>query len=311
MEWKQAVDLLASKVNAKTQSEKMQNLDSPVILNALTGWLDTTITEYTEGASQAFGRRVVFLFNNDYTLTIGTGITPTIAHLNEEIPYDFPLPFESMLEENWDYSYRINGWSRKEKLSHEDLANFLLMLSEETGEDPTLILPFEWKLEILEEDPWWDEDDEDYPTWIKLLELFTDENKQKTADTIGLSFIVCDDTEYMSEYCEYSRFERLTEKLEEEGWFVNLDEHCAACSSGTRKWWQEENAENPYAPEFMTWGQNTQTSHLPDGTFWTEVYMDDEEHEKSLKKLAADFGLDVGAWQEGEFEAEGSVIFGE
>ena len=81
MEWKQAVDLLASKVNAKTQSEKMQNLDSPVILNALTGWLDTTITEYTEGASQAFGRRVVFLFNNDYTLTIGTGITPTICLL--------------------------------------------------------------------------------------------------------------------------------------------------------------------------------------------------------------------------------------
>jgi hypothetical protein len=39
--------------------------------------------------------------------------------------------------------------------------------------------------------------------------------------------------------------------------------------------------------------------------------MDDEEHEKSLKKLAADFGLDLGAWQEGEFEAEGSVTFGE
>lgn len=312
MEWKAAVEALANKANAKTQSKKLKPLDLPVTLTALTGWLESSITEYTEGASEAFSRRIAFLFNNDYILTIGTGITPTIARLSEEIPATFPLPFESMLPENWEYFYGVNGWRRKENLSNEDLANFLVMLSEETGENPTLILPFEWKMEILEEDPWWDEDDEDYPTWVTLLSLFTEENRQQTADAMGLSFIVCDDTEYMSDYCDYSRFVRFTDALEEKGWFVNLDEHCAACSSGTRKWWRESNPENAEAPEFLTWGQNTQSSHLPDGTFWAEVYCDDPEHETFLRKLADEYGLQLDQEVTDEdYEPVGSVTFGD
>ena len=307
MEWKQAVDAVYSEVKS-SKSDNLQYLDSQIILMALTGWLNTTLTAHTDGAGEAFSRRVVFLFNNDYTLTLGTGIRPTIARLSEEITGDLPIPFNGMLTGSWDYSRAVNGWRRSEDLSNEDLEKLLHMLGEETGESPTLILPIESKLEILDEEPWWDEDDDYYPTWIRFLELFNEGNLQKTVDTLDLDTIVCDDTEYMSEFCDYSRFLRLTDKLEEDGWFVNLDSHCAACSHGDREWWEKSNPDKTSAPTFQTNGQNSDISHLPDGTFWAILY--DVEEERFLKKLAHDFGLDVGPWQEGEFIEEGELYFG-
>ena len=100
------------------------------------------------GEYEAVSRREVFLFNNDYTLTIRTGMTPTIARLSQEIALDLPLPFTGILGENWENMRAVYGWRRNENLSNEDLGNFLLTLSEELGESPTLILPFENKLDI-------------------------------------------------------------------------------------------------------------------------------------------------------------------
>jgi hypothetical protein len=312
MEWTKAVESLARKATAKTQSAKMIPLDLETTLNAIIGWLDTTVTEYTEGGHEAMGRRIAFLYPNNYTLTIGRDIQPTIANLEEEIKHDTPLPFESMLVENWNYNHKVNGWERNNQLKLDELAQFIVMLAEEAGE-PTLILPFEQKLYMLEDEPWWEEDDEDYNTFAKLLNLFSEETRQATAYAMGISFIVCDDSEYMSEYCEYQRFLNMARVLEEEhGWFVNLDEHCAACSSGTRKYWMEENPDKPDAPELMTWGQNSQGTYLPNGTMWAEVYMDNEEHEYFLRKIADEYGVLTDADIEDEdYEPTGSVIFGD
>jgi hypothetical protein len=288
MDWKQAVDYLASEVEA-FQGKNWDRFDFPLVLNALTGWLHTSLTEDTEMAVseyEAVSRRVVFLFDNDYTLTIGKGITPTIARLSEEIAVDLPLPFEGMLEENWEYMRAVNGWRRNENLSNEELANFLLTLSEELGESPTLILPFESKLDVLEHPSSWDKAQEHYHTWIKLLELFAGENQQKTVDTIGMSLIVCEDEEYMSEHCDYSRLSRLSNELY---W-----DKCSELSQAKRDWSECFN----------------ESDHLPDGTLTAVVYDLNPEEERLLKKLASDFGLDAGPWQEGEFEARGDVWFG-
>jgi hypothetical protein len=50
---------------------------------------------------------------------------------------------------------------------------------------------------------------------------------------------------------------------------------------------------------------------MPDGTFWAEVYTNEEADEKFIKQNARTFGLDVGEWEEGKFEHYGSVSFGD
>jgi hypothetical protein len=289
LEWKQAVDYLSSAVEAPESN--WRNLEYPVVLNALTGWLNSSITEDNGGAVsayEAFGRRVVFLFNNDYTLTVGTGITPTIARLSKEITGDQPLPFEGMLAENWDYVRAVNGWRRRENLSNEDLDNFLITIAEEVGEFPTLVLPL---ISEIEELPYLKEGNhgslnssKDYPTWIRFLNLFTEEKMQKTIDTLGLSLLVCDNDEYMSEHCDWSRLISLTVKLEESD---DLSQVKRDWVEGIDDW-----------------------DHLPDGTFFAVVYDLYPDEQRSFKKLASECGLDAGPWQEGKFVAEGDIYFG-
>jgi hypothetical protein len=292
LEWKQAVEYLSSAV--ETPQSNWRNLDYPVVLNALTGWLNSSITEVkgvAESAYEASRRRVVFLFNNDYTLTLGTGITPTIARMSKQVTGDQPLPFEGMLAENWDYVRAVNGWRRRENLSNEDLDNFLLRLSEEVGEFPTLILPLICILDNLEENLKYasaiealgpagndkKKQDEDNESWIRFLNLFSEEKMQKTIDTLGLDLILCDDYEYMSEHCDYSRFLNL---------LGNLD-------GGERI--------HKSIDSFFDSG------HLPDGTFFCAVYDLDPEEEILFNKLASECGLNAGPWQEGKFEATGDV----
>ena len=285
MEWKEAVDALSYEVHA-SKADKRDNLNPSIILNALTGWLNSSITEdngWNVSAYEAFGRRVAFLFNNNYILTVGTGITPTIANLSKEITGDQPLPFEGMLAENWNFFRAVNGWRRNENLSNEDLGNLVLSLSDET-EPPILILPIEEKLYELEDPSSLDEAKGQYLTWLKLLELFTEENQQKTADTMGISLIVCGDNEYMSEHCDWSRLIRLTTKLEESDDLSQVKDEWLASFNDSH--------------------------HLPDGTFTAVVYDLDPDEQRSFKKLASECGLDAGPWQEGKFVADGDIYFG-
>ena len=290
MEWKQAVDYLSSEVEAFQGN--WDNVDFPLVLNAITGWLNSSITAdkgMAESAYEAFSRRVVFLFNNVYTLTLGTGITPTIARLSEQVTGDQPLPFEGMLKQNWEHSRAVNGWRRNENLSNEDLDNFLLTLSEEIGETPALILPLKSEIEEL---PFLKEDHldplkipKDYPTWIRFLNLFTEEKMQKTMDTLGMYVIVCDNDEYISAHCDHSRLLSLQSELY---WDESSD-----LSQAKRDWLEAFDEMN----------------YLPDGTLSAVVYDLDADEERSLRKLASEFGLDAGPWQEGKFVARGDVWF--
>ena len=314
MEWEAAVDALVAQVELEGENDNQEPVTLDVSLTALTGWLESKVTEYTEGSYTAMGRRIVFHYPNDYMLTLGTSINPTISHLTEEMKHTDKLPFESMLEENWEFNYRANGWARTHHLTIEELGDFVQLLADEAGE-PTLILPVEDRMyDMVEDEPWWEEGDEaylDHDIFRKLLMLFKEETLQATAYAMGISLMVVSDDAYLPYYCEFLRFQRMAVELDEKhGWFVNLDEHCAACSSGTRQFWHEDNPGREDAPELMTWGQNSQWAYLPNGTMWAEVYIEDEDDEIFLRKLADKHGL-TGDWDEGEYEATGSVIFGD
>jgi hypothetical protein len=125
LEWKQAVDALSSEVHA-SKADKRGNLNPSIILNALTGWLNSSVTEdrnMAVSAYEAFSRRVAFLFRNDYILTLGTGITPTIARMSKQVTGDQPLPFEGMLAENWDYVRSLSWKIRTNSFIQSFIAN--------------------------------------------------------------------------------------------------------------------------------------------------------------------------------------------
>lgn len=315
MLWVESVDRLSLLVS-DILSGKEPIVEEELLLSAFKGYLSSSLCEYTEGASEAYSRRLVWAFNNDYILTIGTGINPTITHLTKELSETSPMPFPDSIEQsNWSFLSEANAWSRNEDLTDEELLEFLQNLSNEAGEKPNLILPLEWKLDSIEDYEEYkdDPDMEDYYTFYKLGKLLSDENSLEILNSIlpWGSIEIVEESDYMSYYSQAEKFERFINFLQETGkWIVILDEHCAACSRGSVEDAISYNPELKDAPVFMTWGQNSNISHLPDGTFWAEVYINEEADEKFIKQHARTFGLDVGDWEDGKFEPYGSVTFG-
>lgn len=312
MEWYESVDKLEQTVKeiAAGNSPKLKLVS---VLEALTGWINTEMCEYTEGAYEALGRRVVWVFPNEYTLTLGTDITLLISHVNKELEAS-PLPFpESMDEAMWDFNPSANGWSRKENLEFANIIEFVGNISEEVGGLPKLAVCLNWRLENASgEADYLDEDDYLGQALVKLANITEDEDMMKALQSLlPWELEIAEETDYLSYYCDYSRFERFTSFLEETGkWMVILDEHCAACASGTRKSLVSENSALKDAPQFLTWGQNSQGTYMPDGTFWAEVYVEEEEDERFLKRNARKFGIELGEWEGDKFEYEGAVTFG-
>lgn len=316
MEWNESVDALDEAIKKQSARNK---LSPAVIVNALTGWLETELTSYTEGSYEAVARRVVWVFPNKYSLTLGTSIEPTIACIDKDLNdgiFNKPVPFECMDNTKWYFDSSVNGWVRHTKFSDEETAEFIALLTKENG-PPYLALPWERKVQNFEDDgdDWADwvspEDDkyELYQTYGKLLNLFTEKNISSTRKTIMWDVRIVDEDEDMSDFCYYSRFMRFAFFLEEQGWAVILDEHCAACASGTRKWMQEQSEDGKPRPEFLTWGQNSDTMYYPDGNMSISVYISDETDERYVKEQAADFGLWLGDWEDPDFECEEEILF--
>lgn len=316
MSWVEAVDRTEAAVKEIVAGKKPV-LPLPVLVEALTGWLDSDLCEYTEGSYEALARRVVWKFSNEYIVTIGTDITITISHLSEEFTDASPMPFpESIEPSNWTFNARANGWERSENLTTEELIEFLQNLADEAGEQPEMLLPLEYKFEDVESLEDMAENYDDNDTWAamaKLAKIFNDDEELAVLQSLSpWNIELIGEEDFMSYYCDWYKFSRFVGFLQDTGkWIVVLDEHCAACSRGSV---ESEVSANPAlkdAPVFMTWGQNSQGAYLPNGTMWAEVYMNEEEDERFIKRHARKFGLDVGEWEGDKFEAEGSVTFGE
>lgn len=319
MTWIDSVEKFLALNGKAKQSQKLKHkVDNSVIVEALIGWLNTEITEYTEGSYEAVARRAVWVFPNGYMLTVGTSINPTIAKIETPVSADDAVPFECMDESKWYYEKSVNGWTRIEGLEPKDLSEFISLLTEEVGK-PYLGLPWRntvdniadgnYELEWFAEPE--DEKYELYKSQIELLNIFTVEDSS-ILKNIPWEVKLGYEDDFMSEYCDYYRFGRLASFLEETGeWIVILDEHCGACSSGTRKSIVESNPKLEGKPEFLTWGQNSQYMYLPNGQISVVVSLYEDSEEKYIKQKAHDFGLDVGAWEEPDFEASGDVVFGD
>lgn len=313
MSWTESVSIVDQAVKEMVAGKKPK-VKLSTVTEALTGWTETDLCEYTEGAYEALARRVVWVFESGYTITIGTDITTTISHIDEELTEESPMPFpESIEESNWSFNPSANAWQRSENLTTEELIEFLDNIANEVGETPKLVLPLEYKFEQDFEDM---AEYDDAGTWEamgKLALIFSEPESLKALQSIvPWELELTDEEGYLPYYCDWSKFSRFTNFLEETGkWMVILDEHCAACSSGSRSAEISANPALKDAPVFMTWGQNSQGAYMPDGTMWAEVYVDEAEDERFLKRNARTFGLNIGEWEGEAFEASGNVTFGD
>lgn len=294
------------------QTKKLKySLDILVSFEALTGWLESPLTEYTEGSYEGVSRRVVWAFPDDWMLTLGSNILPTLTRLNHELR-DNDKP-SNIAFKNWVFKHEANGWHSVNHLEASDILSVIQELSNAHGV-PKVYLPWEHYLQNAVDEgedfySYWENDEEKtklYKTFYDFSIMF---NSGKISNVFPWEVEIVQDEDFISEYSNYNKFQRLVSALEDTGkWLVIIDEHCAACASGTRKFFVESHPELSEAPEFLTWGQNSQDSWLPDGSFWAEVWIDKWEDEKFVKTLANTFGFDFVVPQSQD-EAEGAITF--
>lgn len=268
-------------------------------VEGLTGWLDTDITEYTEGASEAVSRRAVWVFDDRWIVTVGSELNIVIASLHDKVNPDMKVPLvEDFDETEWVYDEAINGWSYTEPLEYENLIYILNELSTVHGV-PKLVLPWEYWIEQTVDQgeeyySYWDDDEEKLNLRKAFYELMVMLSEGKIVSVSPWETVIVYEDDFMSDYCRYSMFDRMVSELYDSGeWMVILDEHCASCSRGSRESFYSQDEKWRTAPEFMTWGQNSQHSYLPDGRMWTEVYVEDYVWGLKLIRIANKHGFNL------------------
>lgn len=289
-------------------------LSAASFVESLTGWLHTDITDYTEGSSEAVARRAVWVFDDRWLLTLGTEINVTISGFQDKVDESSIVDlFEDFDDSEWVYNEKVNGWSSTEPLEYENFIYIIEEMSKVFGV-PKLFLPWEYRLQnVLDEGEesysYWDEGEEKHELYKAFYELMMLFDEGKIAKVSPWEITIVGEEDYMSDYCVYSRFFEVVNELQDSGeWLVIIDEHCAACSRGSR---ESEIANNPAletAPEFMTWGQNSQSSYLPDGQMWAEVMLDDYSWGLKLIRIANKHGFSI-AVPKNEDDYSGAVTF--
>lgn len=298
-----------------SQAGKLANiLTVETFIQGLTGWLNTEITEYTEGMWEAISRRAVWVYPNNMTLTIGTDITPTLSYLNKETKAEDKAPLPSTQNpKNWSWVYNVNGWASDRNFTTEELANLIDRITQLYGE-PKLCLPWLYRIEQAVDEgedyySYWEEGEEPYNIRKSFYELSILLNENKISAISPWVLEITEEDSYMSDYCKYTKFAKLTDDLETSGeWLVILDEHCAACASGTRTSYYESDPKWKTKPEFMTWGQNSQNSWLPNGEIYADVWLEEFKDASDLMQRANKHGFNFEI-PEDEDDYTGSVVF--
>lgn len=286
--------------------------DKTVTAAALTGWLGTPITDYTEGMWEAVCRRTSWLFPDGWVFNVGTGFMPSLTHLTDKLDKDttFPMP-DFFNKEGWSFQPHINGWCWEEAegtiLNATTLANLVDTFTVILGE-PKIVLPWYYSFgESLYEQgeehyEMFADDYENVNPHQKFFEMMEILKPIIDNGGEGLPWEVIFDSETsgLSKHSDFNKFLLLVEKIEEGNiMIVDLDQHCAGCSSGVTEWAVKNNPALEGKPVFRTWGQNSQMSWLGDGTVWLEdVYVDDSAVEKRIKFLAEEVGIHTGIYED-------------
>lgn len=303
--------------------EKVLTMKEPspdLIASAITGWLRTEIAQYTEGRHEAVSRRAVWLFPDGCGLTVGAGYKPVFFHMSEELSKEavFPMP-DYFNTKPWVFAPHVNGWFHNDSTvdvpDGKFLADLLEVLTVKHGE-PELCLPWSWS--------WYDnilDNVDDYVEWgmepdegdfnvrefmIKLVLMIKDGSFQKKSSWV---INIGDETDWLSDYSDFIRFSKMLGKIEDESLMIlDLDQHCAGCSAGTREWAEKDNPKLKGKDIFRTWGQNSEGSWFGDGTIRVEAtWFEDAATEKKIKFIAEELGLYTGIYEDdwkacGDFE---------
>lgn len=313
IDWVESVNKVKKYLESPQSQREANKVDALTLVSALRGWLNSEVTEYTEGSYEGVSRRLVWVYPDGYSLTSGSNDVLALTHMNMLLDGSENVIPKSLNPKSWNFNKNINGWSHPEIVTDEELLKIVETITNVHGV-PKLVLPWEsWAEQTTDDEDYltyWEDHEEKLPIREAFYNLMVivQSGKIKTISPWETLTVASDD--YLSEHCDYTRFFNLVNTLEESGeWLVIIDEHCAACSTGTRKYMIEENPKLANAPEFLTWGQNSQDTWLPDGSFWAEVWIDSFEDEKKIKTLANQHGFDIEI-PDNEDNAEGAITFG-
>lgn len=281
--------------------------------------------EQVDYSSYSLAFRTVFVFPNGYIFTLPNDASAVLSHLSEELSENHEI-FDSFTgdvldKEQWKFEPAVNGWQRQNFVAFEELdSDMFTIISRFTSlwGAPKLVLPWqdimdnvcddkEYYLEQAEDKDTEGatEDAEAFRTVVSLMESVKDGVLQKYSPwTVEIVW----GTDYVSNYSGVGRVFRLANELEDNGWFVSLDEHCGSCLSGTRKSFNESEPEKINAPEFITWGQSSSYEFFPDGSSEVHVYTYVEEEAEKLFPYLVKYGFyDEGAWN--TMDTEGEIDF--
>jgi len=292
------MDGLQSQVD-KAESGKnfIETYGSADFIEALTNWFQTEPAENTEQYFESVGRRVLWLYPNGLTLTIGAEMNLTISSATEQLSEASELP-EICEPINWEFFDHANGWSSNQLSDKETFLEIIKVLEEMHGK-PKLILPWESRAENTadqeEEDyVFMDPDEESYNDYLdvyRLMKLVQDGDIHYFSEW-QLSVVFEED--FMSPYSHFEKYQRFTEKLRESKLAIlDLEEHCAACSGGVKEQAIKEDPELDGKPLFITWSQNSNAMVCPNGAINIEGHCWEASPEtmQKIKALADQEGV--------------------
>lgn len=291
-------------------------------VDSITHWMGTEVAQSTEGRWEPVARRAVWIFNNGYALSVGTAYQPTFYHLTDLILESESMPIPQSMQAGWHYTNHANGWrynseNGTEFPSAETIVKLVDMFSQHLG-TPRLLLPwgYIWTESVL------DQGEDYYLDWEDDAEEGEDNNHKTMFKMVGLlkegiiakaspwEFTFSDDeADGLSFHSDFMRFDRFVERLTNEKIaIVDLDQHCAGCSSGVYEYAVKEDAELEGKEIFRTWGQNSEYSWLGDGAIYFDAYLNNAEAEKQIKTVAEQEGLYTGVNEE-DWEPSGSFEY--
>ena len=263
---------------------------------------------------EALAGRLVWVFPTGHVFWYSEDDDTCIfSHMTEEYDEDSELPetiheLFSDIDEEMEFQHYCNGW---EMNSPDDMSAAVASLESELGEAKMLIplahvVEFNIPSFMEEDDPGGefleylgiDESDEDeYKVQAarKLLQFLSKTREDGTiassSDLWNASLV--NGNEGMPKYSGTERFKSFLNDLEEKkGWLVMRNQCCASCAGSYRKTLLDEDPEKEGAPEFITWGQQSQLYWGNRGSVSHQTDVE-SEHVDTLFEIADENGLDL------------------
>jgi hypothetical protein len=284
-------------------------------IETLVGWMFSDAAMNTDGMYEASTRRVLWKFENNLALVIGTSFPLTLVHLDEEVTDSTPSRFlPTYLAKQWKRRAHANGWVLDKEQPAPDysalptppdygeIQEWIELLST-LFDTPELIIPWDY--------PWYhapldygEEFYEDYADDLeegqldgrKMLVYLASSIEAGTLQAVSpWSINMVDGWEGLPYHCDLSRYLRVIQAIEESKlMIVDIDQHCAGCASGVYEQAIEQDPELEGKSIFRTFGQNSEYMFLGDGAIFIEATLPVDAPEKELKELFEREGLYMG-----------------